>query len=176
MSSFLDRVDSSLHTRDHILKKADRADPSTHETTQDCAYHEHYPDWEPREEPVLEEKRDRVHCASYLGLRLHTRNDWEHNPRTRPIEGWDETHDANSAKEHKEAKLNDCSDWPVVPANLEATEASSETSCRLSLSIRDSLFLHLSGLSKEGDEGPDELLQNGPLLTVDSEHHYCKPN
>src|SRR6266849_1632502 len=144
MSPLLDCVNSAFDASNHILQKADGADPSAHEAAKNSAYNEHYSNREPREEPVLEEERDGVHCARDLGLRFYARHYWENNPRACSVECGNEAHDADSAKKHEEAQLNQCSYRPVVAPNLDSSQPGPKASRLCSFRVRNSGFLHLS--------------------------------
>src|SRR6266566_833331 len=144
MSPLLDRIDSPLDGGDHILQKADGADPSAHEATKNCAYDEHYSDREPWEESILEKQCNSVHCAGYLRLRLYTGHDWEHNPRSSSVECGNEAHDADPAEEHEEAELNDCSYRPVVASNLDPSQPSAKATRLFGFRVWYSRLLHLN--------------------------------
>src|SRR5467141_171273 len=144
MSPLLDCINSALDAGDDVLQKADGTDPPTHEPAKNGAYDEHYSNREPREEPVLEEESDGVHGASDLAWRSYARHSGEKNPRACSVECWDEAHDADSAEKHEEAELNDRSYGPVISANLDSPEPSTQATCLPSLRVRNSRFLHLN--------------------------------
>src|SRR5713101_4042979 len=145
MSPLLDCVNSAFDASNHILQKADWADPSAHEAAKNGAYDEHYSNREPREEPVLEEESDGVHCAGDLGLRSYARDDWKNDPGACPVECWDEAHDADSTEKHEEAELDDRPYWPVIAANSDSAEASAKAARLFGLRPRNPSFLHLIG-------------------------------